>query len=353
MEILITESDIHSVIKSIAEQLGTRQIRYFCEETTLAIPPQYGQGYIKGINFKDGLGLLLFNCTFNEETSFRYSLEKSHPLRVIFCQKGKVTYSFDPDHARHEIPELHTAFCTSTETYDHLYEFPEKKQVQFTSLEIDRRVYLNKIECDIATLPNDLANLLQDVDAIDPFTYANAYSIALADVVNNIHTNDLKGLARKSLMESRSLDLFAHIVTQYVDDLNPQNKQVLLRKSDLALIIKAKNILVDNIQENITIPELSRQVGVNTTKLKQGFKKVYGCTINEFVRNHKLTLAKELLVGGSLSVKQIAEKIGYRNYAYFASRFKERYGALPSEYMKHIKHKVPIDEVIEYPPEQV
>ncbi|WKN43650.1 helix-turn-helix transcriptional regulator [Tunicatimonas pelagia] len=353
MEILITDPDIHSVIKTIAKQLGTRQIRYFCEETTLVIPPQYGQGYIKGINFKDGLGLLLFNCTFNEQTSFRYSLDESHPLRVVFCQQGKMTYSFEPDQEKHEIPELHTAFCTSTETYDHLYEFPKKTHVQFTSLEINRRVYLNKIECDITTLPDDLANLLRDVNAIDPFSYESAYSIILADVISNIHTNDLKGLARKSLLESRSLDLFAHIVTQYVDDLNPQSKRVLLRKSDLALIVEAKNILVENIQENITIPELSRQVGINTTKLKQGFKKVFGYTINEFVRNHKLTLAKELLLGGNLSVKQIAEKVGYRNYAYFASRFKERYGALPSEYMKHVKHQVPIDEVIESPPEQV
>ena len=352
MEVLITESDIHSVIKSIAEQLGTRQIRYFCEETTLSIPPQYGKGYIKGINFKDGLGLLLFNCTFNEPMSLRYSLEQSHPLRVVFCQKGLVTYSFEPDQERHDIPELHTAFCTSTETYDHLYEFPENTHVQFTSLEIDRRVYLKKIACDIATLPNDLANLLRDVNAIDPFSYESAYSIVLADVVNDIHTNDLKGLARKSLLESRSLDLFAHIVTQYVDDLNPQSKRVLLRKSDLTLIIKAKNILLENVQENITIPELSRQVGVNTTKLKQGFKKVFGCTINEFVRNHKLSLAKELILGGNLSIKQIAEKVGYRNYAYFASRFKERYGALPSEYIKHMKHQVPTDEVIESTSEQ-
>ena len=352
MEIIISELDIHSVIKSIARQLGTKQIRYFCEETTLNIPPQYGHGYIKGINFTNGLGLVMFNCKFNEEVTFRYSLDQSHPLRLKFCQQGTIKYCFEPNNQGYEIHELYTSFCTSTESYDHIYTFPRETQVQFTSLEILRKKYIEKIDCDIETLPDALANLLRDIDAIDPFRYESAYSIVLADVVNDIHTNDLKGLARKTLLESRSLDLFAYIVTQYVDDLNPKNKRVLLRKADVSLIADAKKILVDNIQSNITIPELSRRVGVNTTKLKQGFKKVYGCTINEYVRNKKLSLAKELVLEGSLSVKQIAEKVGYRNYAYFASRFKERYGALPSEYMRRIQHKIPIEEVTEATPKE-
>lgn len=343
MEVIIKELEIHSVIKSIAQQLGTRQVRYFCEETTIAIPPRYGQGYIKGINFMHGLGLLMFNCTFTEEFVLRYSLEQSHPLRLKFCQVGSFKYSFEPepDNESYTIPALHTAFCTSTETYDQIYCVPANTQVQFTSLEINRKEYIKKIECDLETLPQNLANLLRDIDAIDPFTYESAYSLALADVVYDIHNNDLKGLARKTFLEARSLDLFAHIVAQYTDDLNPKNKRVLLRKADVSLIAKARDLLVDNIEKNMTIPELSRKVGVNTTKLKQGFKKVYGCTINEFVRYRKLSLAKEYVLEGTLSVKQIAEKVGYRNYAYFASRFKERYGALPSEYMKRIKHPVP------------
>lgn len=345
MKIIIRDIEIHAVIKSIAQQMGTRQVRYFCEETTLAIPPRFGAGYIKGVNFMNGVGLLIFNCTFHEELILHYSLKQSHPLRLKFCQQGNFIYCFQPDQESHKIQALHSAFCTSTDSYDQLYTFPANLHVQYTSLEINRREYIKKIECDVDTLPNDLANLLRDIDAIDPFAYESAYSIVLADVVNDIHTNDLKGLARKTFLEARSLDLFAHIVTQYLDDLNPKSKRVLLRKTDVSLINKAREILVQHIQENITIPELSKRVGVNTTKLKQGFKKMYGCTINEFVRYQKLSLAKELILEGSLSVKQISEKIGYRNYAYFASRFKERYGALPSEYMKRIKHPVSQDGI--------
>ena len=295
----------------------------------------------------NGLGLFMFNCTFHEEFILRYSLAQSHPLRLKFCQQGSFTYSFEPDNEVFTIPTLHTALCTSTQTYDQVYILPANTHVQYTSLEINRKEYIDKIECDLETIPKDLANLLRDVDAIDPFSYESAYSLSLADVVYDIHANEMKGLARKTYLEARSLDLFAHIVAQYTDDLNPKNKRVLLRKTDVSLIVKAKDLLIDNIEENITIPELSRKVGVNTTKLKQGFKKVYGCTINEFVRYRKLSLAKELVLEGTLSVKQIAEKVGYRNYAYFASRFKERYGALPSEYMKRIKHQVPRDGVPE------
>ena len=182
--------------------------------------------------------------------------------------------------------------------------------------------------------PARLAKVLRDIRAEDPFTYQSNYSVALADIVYQIHHTDYEGLPRKFYLEARSLDLLAEVIELFADDQHPNSKQLLLRKSDIDHIIEARNLMLKDLSQTITIPELAKAVGVNTTKLKQGFKTVYGQTVNEYIRDQRLAVAKDYILEGELSIKQISERVGYKNYAYFSSRFRERYGAVPSEYLK-------------------
>ena len=334
MEITINHVELHDVLVKIAEQLETNEITYRRDETTVVIPHRYGKGYVRGINFRNGLGLLIFRCTFNEDMIFHYTLKRSHPLRLIFCQQGRITYKFEPDNISFEIASLHASLGTSTQTYDQEYCFPAHEDVEFTSLEIDRLRYISKIERDLDTIPKRLAKVLRDIRAEDPFTYSSNYSVALADIVYRIHHTEYEGLPRKFYLEARSLDLFAEVVQLFADDQQPGSKQLLLRKSDVNCIVEARNLMVKDLSETLTIPELAKAVGINTTKLKQGFKTVYHQTINEYLRDQRLALAKDYILEGELSVKQISERVGYKNYAYFSARFRERYGAVPSEYLK-------------------
>lgn len=343
MEVVITHIRLHDVLLAIAEQLEATELSYSCDETLITIPEKHGKGYIRGISFGHGLGLLIFRCTFNEDTIFHYSLNRSHPLRLVFCQLGTITYQFEPENVDFDIQSLHASLSTSTSSYDQRYCFPARTDVEFTSLEIDRTRYISKIECDLHTIPKRLAKVLRDINAEDPFTYQSNYSIALADIVYQIHNTSYEGLSRKAYLEARSLDLFAEVIQLFADDQQPNSKQVLLRRSDLDTIVEARNLMVKDLSKNITIPELAKAVGINTTKLKQGFKKVYNQTINEYIRDKRLEVAKDYILEGSLSIKQISERVGYKNYAYFSARFKERYGAVPSDYLKKRAQSVTLD----------
>ena len=335
MDIIIPYVDPHNALVTISEHLNAPDLHYVCEETILNIPSRYGTGYIRGITFRDGLSLLQFKCTFTEDITLRYQLTRSHPLRLIFCQQGSLLYKFEPDNIEFAIKELHSSFSTSTETFDQYYCFTAHQDIQFTTLEIDRARYIQNVDCELDTIPAELAKVFRDIRAKDPFTYHSNYSMVLADIVQQIHLNDMEGLSRKTFLEARALDLLANIIQLYIDDQLPNHKQVLLRKTDILSIIRAHDIMIEDLSENITIPELAKLAGINSTKLKQGFKKIYDQTINEYMRDRKLDMAKDLILEGSYSIKQIAQSIGYKNYAYFSSRFKERFGALPSEFMRN------------------
>ena len=95
---------------------------------------------------------------------------------------------------------------TSTETYDQEYCFAANTDIEFTSLEVDRLRYIEKIEKDLNTIHPRLASVFKDIKAEDPFSYNSNYSIALADIVYQIHHTEYEGLPRKLYLEARSLD---------------------------------------------------------------------------------------------------------------------------------------------------
>ena len=53
-----------------------------------------------------------------------------------------------------------------------------------------------------------------------------------------------------------------------------------------------------------------------------------------YIRNFRITKAKELLIGTSLKLYEIAEKVGYSDAKYFSRVFKETTGQLPADYRK-------------------
>ena len=135
------------------------------------------------------------------------------------------------------------------------------------------------------------------------------------------------------------MELLSMQIKQYSDDLKEPGKQVLLRKQDIEKIKVARNILMENLDQLPTIEELSRKAGLNQQKLKTGFKMVYNKTINNYTRDKRLEIAATKLLNGA-SVKEAASDVGYINQSHFASRFKDKYGVLPKDYLKNIQSRV-------------
>ncbi len=339
----IHDVHLHKVLKTISREIDDGKYTFICDETSIRIPLQLGEGYIKGINFQHGLGLLQLHFTLKEPLTLHYKLDRSHPLRIISCHQGKVSYMFEPEYCKHTVEALHTSLATCTDKFDQSLIFEAGCPIQVTILEIDRPAYLPKIACELYTIPERLAAVFKDVDAIDPFEYHTAYSLQLADVIAQIHDNDLNGLSRKIFLEAKALEIFGLMIQLYVDDYGGGKTSSLLRKADIALIHHAEKTLTADLKDTPTIPELAKMVGVNTTKLKHGFKIVFGTTINKYLREKKLLHAASLFTSDTLNIRQIADHVGYSNPAHFSQLFKDRFGALPSEYVKTMKRKLTVD----------
>ena len=100
------------------------------------------------------------------------------------------------------------------------------------------------------------------------------------------------------------------------------------------IIHQVHDYLMENIDQHITIDELSRKFLINPTSLKTLFKSVYGSSLALHIKEHRMESAAKLLTETDLSISEISRNIGYQNHSKFTKAFKEYYNILPKDYRK-------------------
>jgi two-component system response regulator YesN len=104
---------------------------------------------------------------------------------------------------------------------------------------------------------------------------------------------------------------------------------------------RAKNKFVqralDYIAENYASPGLGVEnvadyLGVSASHLNHVFKKETAYTLKAYLTDYRIHAAMAFLGDCRNRVYEVAEKVGYRDIAYFSSIFKKRVGIPPSEF---------------------
>ncbi len=148
----------------------------------------------------------------------------------------------------------------------------------------------------------------------------------LLDIVNC----NLTGIHRKIFLESTILYLLyqsqkSSLVFQIGCDTCP----VLNNPVDTEKIHLAKNYIIENIENNLTIPIISAFVGTNQCYLKKGFKEIFNQTIFEFIQDNRMVKAKYLLQNTTQSITTIAFSVGYSSLSSFSQAYKNYFGITP------------------------
>lgn len=337
MKLLIKETRPRSIIQEIAKHLNVES-RSDCLEEILKIPSEYGEGRMMGFNFKYGLGIILVDCCLKRDWVLEFETP-TPSLLMKFNVKGEFWHAFDDNNIQYHLNPLQGTITANPKTSKQLFEFPAHIDLLFMAILIKRSDYLEKVDCMIDRMPDKLANVFSDQYGREPFFYQSNYSLSSSSCIQKIVTNQHQGLTRSTFVEGKTLELLSKQLRQFEDDLNSPSKKVTLRKFDLVKIKEARDNLIKDLKNPPTIEELAFKTGINRTKLKSGFKKVFDSTINEYLTNERLEKASVLLLNG-LSIKEVSEQIGYSNSGHFAHKFKEKYGVLPKDYLKSIQIEI-------------
>ncbi|MEM0941623.1 MAG: AraC family transcriptional regulator [Bacteroidota bacterium] len=141
-----------------------------------------------------------------------------------------------------------------------------------------------------------------------------------------------KGLYKKMYLESKVIELLMLQMEQIHPDIFSESHS--LKKHYVEKIYYVKELLESDIKSVMSLADLAKKVGSNTCTLKKGFKELFGTTIYSYWKGLRLQEAKIMLCNEQISVKEVAERIGYRNPEHFTNAFKKQFGVLPSKVKK-------------------
>lgn len=331
--IRIDSVKIKDVISRIAETFNV-SIKNDCNEYSLQLPEDIGTGEIRGINFDNGMGIMVYDCKFNEDTLLDFASEEVHPIRCLYTVRGMVTHSFSDRNELHEIEKYHCAIVANKRTAGNILYFHKGKKIELLNLEIDRSKFILNNVCEINNLVPDLKNLFQDVNGVNSFFSVGFYGLDFKKILNKgLKFND-NPLARKFYLEGLSLQILSNQIIQYENSLIKKNKQPFIRMNDLRRVGEIGEYIQNNLTANLSIASLSRLSGLNPNKLQLGFKSLHNMTVNEYVTNMKLIKALELFNNSDITVAEVVTRIGFESNSYFTKIFKKRYTLCPKDYQK-------------------
>ena len=84
-----------------------------------------------------------------------------------------------------------------------------------------------------------------------------------------------------------------------------------------------------------SLAELSNDIDLSLKKLKEGFKKIYGKPVYQYLLEYKMEFAKKLLSENSYNVNEVSIKLGYSTSSHFITAFKNKYGLTPKNFKKN------------------
>lgn len=197
--------------------------------------------------------------------------------------------------------EKHRYFANSDDPYEYYW-------IGFHGLEantIIKESLLEKQYVFSVDRHEDILKIFRDIRKVDKNTYASKYSLlsyfyklfAIIIDERNINTN---------FKESSSKDFVGNVM---------------------------KYIQV-HYNEGITVSSIADVFHVNRSHLFRVFKKQMGISLEQYILDTRLTNALILLKNNLLSIKEVANIVGFKDYNNFLKIFKRKYHVTPSEYRK-------------------
>lgn len=334
LSIEVNSLPIAEVIGDISNAFGTK-FTESCEEYYIDIPEHLGEGNIRGISFDSGMGIVQYDCLFQSDVEFRFTVNEVHPLKFLYCLEGLLEHRFEDEDEIHKIIQYQEAIVSSNFFNGHILHFRGGQHTVVNSLEITRSVFQKKIECDLVTTDNNLQNLFNDIHAQKTFYHDGFYSLELADLFREMQSFKGKDFLRKLFLEGKAYQMLTKQILEFEDDLADVDKRSILRRSEVAQIKKAVQLINEQIEQLDNIDQIAYEVGLNTNKLQEGFQNLYGLTVNQFIQRVRLNLIKDMVLNTDYSISEIVHMVGLSSKSYLSKIFKEEYGTSPSDYRKH------------------
>ena len=100
------------------------------------------------------------------------------------------------------------------------------------------------------------------------------------------------------------------------------------------ITLQFKSLLAENYHSIKRPSEYAERMNLSLVYLNEVIKKTTGFSVSLCIREEVILQAKRLLYYTNLTIKEISQKVGYDDWAYFSRQFTKSAGLSPSEFRK-------------------
>lgn len=278
-------------------------------------------------NTRIGEGVFMVKVENKDEEAFRLKREIDQSLiQFYFAVEGGASFLFSRGNYR---LELEREKCLLF--YNPLMALPLDIEVQpgsklvflYITVDILHRLFVAESgEIEFLNKENIDKKFYADRQLTPPSLIA----------LNQLFQSNIGGPARQVFYQAKAYELLALFFNRE-EGKDVEQCPFLNDEQNVERIRVAKKILLERMSQPPTLKELSREIGLNEYRLKEGFKNIYGKTVFQFLNDYRLDVARHLLDKGNAKVNDAAYHIGYTNPSHFIAAFKKKFGVTPKKYL--------------------
>ena len=338
-EIVITSIKDDLILEQLNDCLGG-QLTEEWGESTLKFDNALGKGIVRNISFDWGVSLLDCDVHFNEDVKVIFKSANISPVEFIFISKGTFQYNLNDTEDLIDLEQYQNIIIAPERHAKKTFLFPPNQQIQVNFIRILKKEYLKKKNNNVTYLNKLLLSVFNEDKMDTAFHHQGGFSLKIADEVKALNSVYDNGIIRTLSLEGR---LYLILAMQLMEHHNFENDVILpdsLSKSDIKKIHQLSEYVIDHISSPLSVQTLANEAGLSPKKLQLGFQVLYSKSVNEYIRQLRLEIARDYLKNSELSVSEIVYSIGIRSRSYFSKIFFEAYGLLPTQYRKSLEKKV-------------
>ncbi len=175
-----------------------------------------------------------------------------------------------------------------------------------------------------------MASTVQIFDTDLRFPETNFEDTTLQHLILEI-SNLVAGNDTTSFQYEHCLYRIAKRLTQRMGRFHPD----AWRKNKDKLLLRARDYIHDNVENDISINDLSKVANISKFHFIRLFRSQFGLTPHQYILNHKINRAKLALKSGR-PPSHVAQDFGFFDVSHLNRHFKRSFGITPKQYQHQL-----------------
>ncbi len=321
MELSLKIDHKNPQLTQVAEQLGTRR-----EGNMVRLPKQYGRGFIRQMALPGGLLVHHYHLQLRQPLLIRSLILKEVKTYLLNINLSERHYrqigEVNVDELGEYLPDGCLFYSPGMEAFG---ESPADEPIDVVIITFPED-FLNYY---VGSFPNE-DGFTKFINSSPKFCVFEELDYGLETMLREIIADEEPSALKKLEVHLQVLQFLLGIFKKVgrrkegSSALHPEDLKKLFTIS-ATLKLSSRGIPP-------SIDQLAREAGMSASKLKRGFKQVFGIPPYQYYLKAKMSKAKILLQSKGFAISEVGHLLGYSNLSKFSQAFKKEFGMTPRQY---------------------